>query len=79
MIQDKPAEQDQSTGFQIILENKQFKFLWVTQILTQSSVALLNFTLLIWVFEITKLNSAVSLVVASIFLFIDDFCPFSEV
>jgi MFS family permease len=57
-----------SLGLQVVLENQPFLSLWISQALTQLSVAFLSFSLFIWVFEVTGSNSAVSLVVLSAFV-----------
>lgn len=48
-----------------VLTNKNFVYLWVAQILTQTSFNMLNYLLVIKVWENTQSNSAISLVILS--------------
>jgi MFS family permease len=66
----RPVKETVETGpdFPGIFENRSFMLLWSSQILTELAVAFLNFSLLLWVFDFSQSNSAVSWVVATVFL-----------
>lgn len=51
-----------------VVENRGFLNLWINQFLVQLSFNALNFTLIIWVFQLTHSNSAVSVLLFAIFL-----------
>lgn len=51
-----------------LLANRQFLFLWAEQILTQFSYYLINFTLIVSVFKLTKSNFSVGILLLCFFL-----------
>jgi len=51
-----------------LLANRQFLYLWLEQILTQFSYHLMNFTLIVSVFKLTKSNFSVSLLLLCFFI-----------
>lgn len=54
--------------FSSVIRNRGFLNLWVNQILVQLSYNSLNFTLIVWVFQITNSTAAVSALLFSIYL-----------
>lgn len=55
-------------SFSSVIANPGFLNLWINQILVQLSYNALNFTLIIWVFKLTDSNTAVSILLAAIYL-----------
>lgn len=58
----------EKTSFTRVLQNRGFLNLWVNQILVQLSYNALNFALIIWVFQLTSSNTAVSALLFAIYL-----------
>lgn len=54
--------------FASVLKNRGFLNLWINQILVQLSYNALNFALIIWVFQLTDANTAVSALLFAIYL-----------
>jgi len=54
--------------FTQVLKNRGFLNLWINQILVQLSYNALNFTLIIWVFQLTSSNTAVSALLFVVYL-----------
>lgn len=57
----------QETSFISVLKNPGFLNLWINQILVQLAYNSLNFTLILWVFQLTNSNTAVSALMLSIY------------
>jgi len=51
-----------------LLQNRQFLYLWLEQVFTQFSYNLLNFSLIVSVFKLTKSNFSVSLLLLCIYI-----------
>lgn len=62
------TEQRRSTTFSSVIKNRGFLNLWINQILVQLSFNSLNFALIIWVFNLTGSNTAVSALLFAIYL-----------
>ncbi|MBI2020763.1 MFS transporter [Candidatus Daviesbacteria bacterium] len=58
----------EKVSFTSVLKNRGFLNLWINQILVQLSYNALNFTLIIWVFNLTNSTTAVSGLLLSIYL-----------
>lgn len=58
----------EKVGFTKVIQNRGFLNLWVNQILVQLSYNALNFALIIWVFQLTSSNTAVSALLFAIYL-----------
>ena len=54
--------------FSEVIKNYGFRHLWFNQILVQLAYNVLNFALLIWVFQLTGSTLAVSLLMVSVYL-----------
>ncbi|MDQ3098706.1 MAG: MFS transporter [bacterium] len=52
--------------FQDLLKNKPFLLLWANQFCLQMSYSMTNFALILWVYELTKRNTIVSLLILTI-------------
>ncbi len=55
-------------SFTSVIQNRGFLNLWINQILVQLSYNALNFTLIIWVFQLTSSNTAVSALLLAVYL-----------
>src|SRR3989304_8954157 len=55
-------------SFASVIKNRGFLNLWINQILVQLSFNSLNFALIIWVFQLTDSNTAVSALIFAIYL-----------
>lgn len=58
----------ENASFGSILKHRGFVNLWINQIFVQLAYNSLNFTLIIWVFKLTGSNTAVSLLLFSVYL-----------
>ena len=58
----------EKTNFASVIKNPGFLNLWINQILVQLSFNSLNFALIIWVFQLTDSNTAVSALIFAIYL-----------
>lgn len=58
----------EKTNFASVIKNPGFLNLWVNQILVQLSFNSLNFALIIWVFQLTDSNTAVSALIFAVYL-----------
>jgi DHA3 family macrolide efflux protein-like MFS transporter len=59
---------DEKPSFSSVIKNRNFRFLWINQILIQLSYNTLNFALIIWVFKLTGSNLAVSILMLCVYL-----------
>jgi len=59
---------EQAPKFSQVIKNPGFSNLWINQILVQLSYNSLNFALIIWVYRLTGSNTAVSMLLFSVYL-----------
>lgn len=60
--------QKPTQSFSSVLKNRGFSNLWLNQILVQLALNSLNFTLIIWVFQLTNSNTAIAALMLSVYL-----------
>lgn len=57
-----------NSSFSSVISNRDFRFLWINQILIQLAYNTLNFALIIWVYRLTDSNLAVAFLMLAVYL-----------